>query len=341
MSGEPSGVRLASQLAPVSSDSAGSQTGPASASARGEGVSPLQTVLTSAVLPRFHVRAASAVETAKEEGGNAPGSDRLVDQQGSEAQPGEKIGGSIAPPTVRYRLRFAKLGDTRWISHRDLGRAVERWFRRAGLPLAMTGGFHPTPKINIPAALAVGIVGRNEVLEFELLPGASFGHGEAEDLSRPIQIDRLQAALERTAPPGLVCQSLCEMAAGSSKVRVVAAEYRIGIPDGTHDGLQQAITRFAQSATVPVTRIDRDLTLDLKAYVQRLWVDGSALCFSLDLSLAQGLRPSELLRGLGLSEWLELGVSIERSAVRLADEPELPGSVAQTGEGFPKAHEKA
>jgi radical SAM-linked protein len=68
----------------------------------------------------------------------------------------------------RIRIRFAKQDDLRWLSHRDLLRTWERLIRRAGLPLSMTEGFHPKPRMNFPSALAVGITGLDEVVELEL-----------------------------------------------------------------------------------------------------------------------------------------------------------------------------
>ncbi len=69
---------------------------------------------------------------------------------------------------VRFRLRFRKREDLRWISHHDLVRTVERWLRRAGLPLRRSEGFHPKPKLSFPSALALGIAALDEVMEFEL-----------------------------------------------------------------------------------------------------------------------------------------------------------------------------
>ena len=60
----------------------------------------------------------------------------------------------------RVRIRFSKQGDLRLIGHRDLMRCLERLFRRAGLALGMSQGFHPKPRMTFPLALAVGIEGR-------------------------------------------------------------------------------------------------------------------------------------------------------------------------------------
>lgn len=61
----------------------------------------------------------------------------------------------------RLRLRLCKLGMLRYISHRDLMRLVERAARRASLPLALTAGFNPHPKMSFGRALPVGKASRS------------------------------------------------------------------------------------------------------------------------------------------------------------------------------------
>ncbi|TLD41599.1 MAG: hypothetical protein JETT_2145 [Candidatus Jettenia ecosi] len=47
-------------------------------------------------------------------------------------------------------------------------RVFERAIRRANLPIVMSKGFNPHPKLSIPLALSVGIIGRDEILELDL-----------------------------------------------------------------------------------------------------------------------------------------------------------------------------
>jgi radical SAM-linked protein len=63
-----------------------------------------------------------------------------------------------------YRINFifAKKGSMRFISHLDLMRLFMRALRRAGLPLKMTEGFSPHPKLSIKRALKLGIESDNE-----------------------------------------------------------------------------------------------------------------------------------------------------------------------------------
>ncbi len=67
-----------------------------------------------------------------------------------------------------FRLRFSKHGDVRFTSHHDLMRLYMRVLRCAGLPIAMSEGYNPRPRISIPAPLSLGMSGTNEVLDLEL-----------------------------------------------------------------------------------------------------------------------------------------------------------------------------
>jgi radical SAM-linked protein len=69
---------------------------------------------------------------------------------------------------TRVRLRFAKCGDLRLVSHHDIMRCLERMLRRARIPIALTQGYNPRPKITFALALGLGIEGRSEVVDLEL-----------------------------------------------------------------------------------------------------------------------------------------------------------------------------
>lgn len=64
-------------------------------------------------------------------------------------------------------LKYTKAGPLRYISHHDVMRLWDRATRRAGLPVRMTEGFNPRPRIVIPHSLALGILSESEVVEME------------------------------------------------------------------------------------------------------------------------------------------------------------------------------
>ncbi|MCG9893204.1 MAG: TIGR03960 family B12-binding radical SAM protein [Thermosynechococcaceae cyanobacterium MS004] len=68
----------------------------------------------------------------------------------------------------RLRVTFGKQGDMRLVSHLDLIRLFDRVVRRAQIPIAFTGGFHPSPRISPANALALGASSTGEIVDFEL-----------------------------------------------------------------------------------------------------------------------------------------------------------------------------
>jgi radical SAM family uncharacterized protein/radical SAM-linked protein len=68
----------------------------------------------------------------------------------------------------RLRLTFGKLGDMRLVGHLDLVRLFDRAVRRAALPVAFSGGFHPAPRIMVANALSLGYTSNGEIIEFEM-----------------------------------------------------------------------------------------------------------------------------------------------------------------------------
>jgi len=88
-----------------------------------------------------------------------------------EPPPIPKFAGEFVPNTTkaqRLRIQFGKQANMALVSHLDLMRLFDRALRRAGLPIAFTGGFHPTPRISIANALSLGATSSGEIADFEL-----------------------------------------------------------------------------------------------------------------------------------------------------------------------------
>lgn len=76
-----------------------------------------------------------------------------------------------------YRIKFifAKKGEMKFISHLDLMRLLMRALRRAQIPLKMSEGFNPHPKLSFKRALKLGVesqaeeasIGLNQFIEPE------------------------------------------------------------------------------------------------------------------------------------------------------------------------------
>ena len=104
--------------------------------------------------------------------GGADGSSASKDQRPAGLL---KRAGRRAPPTRieqgephRIRLRYTKLGRVAFLGHLDLVRHLPRIFRRAGVELRYSIGFHPKPDLSFGPALGLGIPSLGELLDVKL-----------------------------------------------------------------------------------------------------------------------------------------------------------------------------
>jgi len=210
---------------------------------------------------------------------------------------------------TKLRLRFAKRGDLRLVSHHDIMRCVERTARRAQIPLAQSQGFTPRPKIVFALALGLGIEGQNEIVDFEL-----FEPREPADV-----LCRLAAA----APPGFHWLGAEILQAGASAPRTVALEYELRVPSERQAQTRSNLGSFLGSTSWPFVRRrpdrDRVQTIDLRPFLlnAELTEDG-VLRARLKVSPQGSARPEELLECLELRDLLDQGAVLVRTHVELA-----------------------
>ncbi len=203
----------------------------------------------------------------------------------------------------RVRIRFCKQQDLRLIGHKDLMRCMERLFRRAELPLAMSQGFHPKPRLTFPSALALGIEATDEVMELELTETA--------------QAQRLHEQLTRYVPHGLSIKSVEVLPQGGKKAQVRCVSYRMPVPPKWRDGLSEKIDRLLASSSWPVERSRQATTVDLRPPLEELRLDEGVLSMRLRVDRGKSVRPQEVLEAIGVQDLLKEGVYLTRDVVEI------------------------
>jgi len=183
------------------------------------------------------------------------------------------------------RLRFAKAGKVRFVSHRDVARAFERALRIAEVPVAFTQGFSPRPKVSFGLALAVGYESRAEYLDV--------------DLREPWDPDQLGDALSAGLPAGMTVTGAAPLAprAAALQEAVTAVAYQLVLADVDADQLADVAAAAWAAETLPVasTRKGRPLAVDVRPSLRRLDVDAPRAVLSVELSTQpRAARPAEL-----------------------------------------------
>ncbi|MEH2108864.1 TIGR03960 family B12-binding radical SAM protein [Nostoc sp.] len=131
-----------------------------------------------------------------------------------------KFAGEFVPNTTkaqRLRLWFGKQGNMALMSHLDLIRLFDRVVRRAGLPIAFTGGFHPMPRISLATALALGATSSGEIADFEL--------------TLPVEVDTFREKLAREMPTDIPIYNVeqIDLKASAATQLLESAEYLITV----------------------------------------------------------------------------------------------------------------
>ena len=132
-----------------------------------------------------------------------------------------------APPVIvqgqprRVRLRYAKLGRAAYRGHLDLVRVLPRIFRRVGMPLFYTAGFHPKPEMVFGPALSLGIASLSEYVDVKI------------DEDVPFDLTDLAGRLNAVSELGLVFLDAIALGDGDRRVTRVIDEavYVAGLPD--------------------------------------------------------------------------------------------------------------
>lgn len=99
-----------------------------------------------------------------------------------------------------YKINFvfSKKGLMKYISHLDLMRLFMRAMRRAELPLKITEGFNPHPKLSIKRALKLGLESESEeatILLKEQVSNDEFKSRLQKQLPEGIEIKNVQGNL--------------------------------------------------------------------------------------------------------------------------------------------------
>jgi len=192
---------------------------------------------------------------------------------------------------VRIRIVFSKFGAMRYIGHLDLHRSWERTFRRSGLPLAYSLGFHPQPRLNLACALPLGITSQCEVLDAWL--------------ENDLPCDQASACLNNALPPGLEIQSIevIDPHVPALQTQVVSAVYQITFLDEVPN-LEERIHRIL--AAPQIERKRREKTYDLRPLIENIQLeqpseDGNRIIqVRLAAREAATGRPEELLDEMGI-----------------------------------------
>ena len=226
---------------------------------------------------------------------------------------------------MKLRLRHTKLGKVRFTSSRDAARIWERALRRVGLPVALSEGFTPRPKISFGLALPTGAESVAEYVDIDLRP---------EVRAAELDVGTLAGRFSDALPIGFDVLVVAERSDGKGSLQdsVTACTWEFTHPRLTADDHHRAAELLAApSLVIERERKGKQSIDDVRPLILDLRVAGTvtcpadapfttqfAGCLVADLAtVGRGLRPSELaelaypghdardIRALRTHQWID------------------------------------
>jgi radical SAM-linked protein len=218
-----------------------------------------------------------------------------------------------APPVQRLRIRYAKRGRLRFVSHRDFSRAFERAVFRARIPMAYSSGFNPHPRISYMGAAPMGSASEAEYVEIAL--------------AKVIDPRQAHADIEEALPDGLDVLEVVVSAGDSLADRLEASRWLVTLVDTPVEEARRAVETLLATEEIIVERMTKKglRSFDARAAIASLRVaeqpTGESSCAILDVVLRHGspsVRPDDVLAALRETSGLGVTAALQQ---RLAQGP--------------------
>jgi radical SAM family uncharacterized protein/radical SAM-linked protein len=167
-------------------------------------------------------------------------------------------------PVQRIRFRYERVGDLRFLSHRETMNLLARALRRARIPVHYTQGFNPQPKLALGAALPVGMEST-----------AEYGDVVLHARMQPTVFCR---AVNAVLPEGLRIVDAREIPMGSDSImsQLCAEKYRVEIGEEFMplEKVASAVEGFKSRSEVLVEREGKGgvRTVDVRPMVKEIKV---------------------------------------------------------------------
>lgn len=165
-------------------------------------------------------------------------------------------------------------------------RFFERALRRAQIPVSMTKGFNPRPKLSFPMALQLGIEGLNEIMELEL-----------DEWIKPTDV---QNRLEKQLPNGISIDS-SEVIPLNCKSKIKGVVYKVLLEESCMPG-DADIDNLLNKKNIIIERFrgkDKKI-FDIRPTINSIKKIESGVIIHIKTTDQGMARPKEILTVLGI-----------------------------------------
>ncbi len=192
---------------------------------------------------------------------------------------------------MEIRFQFERREEIKFIGHLDIMRLFERAFKRAGIPIAHSGGFNPRPRIVFAQPMPLGLTSEGEFADVEIM--------ETVDTKEFIKV------FNESLPLGVrILDAKCKTNNSNLMGLIDAAKYRIDFETSETMDMRQAIQCVISRKQVNVMKKTKkgmkEINIRPLIYEMEGEITGYNGCFIVLLGAGQdnNVRPELFLDGV-------------------------------------------
>lgn len=209
----------------------------------------------------------------------------------------------------KYRIRYARGEEARFLSQLDFMRTMTRAMRRARLPLQYSNGFNPHAMLSVAVPLAVGVTSQSECMDVAL--------------EREVDTAAALCALNEALPIGIRALAMHPAEGLLPFKRIASADYYVTFESDKAPDLELFL---AQGAIEVDKRSKKGMRrVDIRPMIHRIEEEGTGSGWNMRLQAGEpSLKPELVLAALEGQQGVVLGnVRVHRLALYFDDGTEV------------------
>ena len=189
---------------------------------------------------------------------------------------------------MKIRMKFKKTGALRFIGHLDVMRYFQKVMRRAGIPIAFTGGYSPHMIMSFASPLGIGLTSEGEYVDIEL----------AKPISGAEAIRRMNAV----CVPEIEVISFREISSEKKMTAmaiVAGADYLVRVKNGSYpEGTEKQLEAFYAQDEITVMKQTKrsEKLVNIKPLIYHLSMSEDAVFMQLATGSVENLKPELVMQ---------------------------------------------
>ena len=197
---------------------------------------------------------------------------------------------------MKARIKFRKYGVMRFIGHLDVMRFFQKAMRRAGVPIAFTGGYSPHMIMSFAQPLGVGVTSDGEYLDIELQE--EIDPQDAVRRLNEVSVEGIEVVNFCRIPDDKKSSGMTIVAAAGYRAVLLESAKSADIPRAFPESWKEKMTEFLrQDSIVVLKRTKRsEAQTDIKPLIYQMRLEENGIYLFLAAGSEQNLKPDLVIK---------------------------------------------